>query len=107
MFTLVTIKDEDCWDIQLNYLDDCVSLTFSPENSAAIKDVNLDTDGFDTATCNGEFSLNWNGEFITMNIAKYGDGEGGSQWTKIRKTPEVMASLLKCLQEWQILFQNV
>ena len=107
MFQLVLKEDKEynTYDVSLKYSDDRISLTLEPEYPECIVDVNLDTDcRLDSSPSNGEFYLAWDSKSIFLSVAKYGDGQGGSLTVTINRTPEVMASLMKCLKEWQDVF---
>ena len=107
-FRLEVIRHEDddgvYHDITLHYTDGDLNVAFAPEDPDHIKSVNLDKGIFDTSPSNGSFGLSWSGKVIMIDVARYGDGQGGSTTTTIAKTPERMESLMACLKQWQALY---
>lgn len=107
MFSLRVEKDvcgEDVYHIvtlELKY--EGLTLFFEPEFPEKIKDIDIQADSgcIDTNPSNGEFSLNWSPESITLSCGRHGDGFGGSMVTRLETTPQLMESLQSSLQLWK------
>jgi hypothetical protein len=106
MFTLEMIKVDDDLSIKLHFTSDGISLTLDPERPEAIQGVEWKDGCFDTGPGNGAFSLTWKGDIIEMTVAKYGDGNGGALTARVKKTPELTASLKQAFDQWKALFKK-
>lgn len=108
MFTLQIHHDKDgekdYTHISLHFIDDRGSLTFHPEMPDAIKDIKWEDGCFDTGPCYGQFSLFWKDNYIVMNCGKYGGGDGGDLTIRLKKTPELIASLKQAFDQWKTLY---
>jgi hypothetical protein len=95
-----TTIEKEC--ITLKFKNQAFDLECCPETM----DVLYTTQRFDTKPANGTFYFTWNEEHITFEVAKYGNGQGGSLKIVIPSTPELINSLINSLQDIQLFTQS-
>lgn len=89
-----TTTDEH--SIYLHFKNEFMSLVFCPET---ITNVTTEIGRFDLKPSNGESYFTWNEESVVFRCSKYGCGQGGDLTISLLSTPELLASLKKCVQE--------
>ena len=94
MFTISFDKEYDI--VTLSFSNGIIDIECVPEDSSCFSE-----DGFDSSPSNGEFSFVFNKETITFNIAKHGDGRGGSFSISLKMTEEIYESLENVMKKWR------
>jgi hypothetical protein len=95
-FTMVTLK---------LFLQGCV-IHMTPELPEHIAKIDVDAERgcFDSKPGNGAFSVAWNPDKITLEVAKSGDGRGGNINVELAATPALLLSLRAALKKWKAAF---
>lgn len=97
---------EEC--VTLTFTDNNFSVSFSPEDIEHIMNIDIGDSGkFDSCPWNGECSLQWNSEKFIFNVAKFGDGKGGSLTITVPNTPELMKSFRSSIEQWKTSLGNL
>lgn len=96
-------------DVSLKLQYQGLSLTFEPENTEVIFqiDISKNIGCIDTRPSNAQFALTWSPELITIVCGRYGDGNGGSVEMSVKSTPELLKSLQKSLKVWKEAVEKV
>jgi hypothetical protein len=79
-----------------------IRVVLSPEFPQQIWDLDVDAENgiFNTNPSNGSFMFSWSPVEITFQVARHGDGLGGSIDITIPSTPELLMELHTVLHEW-------
>lgn len=108
MFTLKTEYDgEELVGVMLSFDNDQISLEFNPEYGVceSIKKATWEGGRIGFHGCDTAFYLDWRGDVIKMCFGRWqGDGKGGNAITRLKKTPELTASLKQVFDQWKALY---
>lgn len=80
----------------LIFKNDFLEIECSPENF-----LHLNEHGYESECNNGECSIYYSEKLIIFEVAKYGDGEGGSLSISLKMTEEIFNSLKEALKQWK------
>ena len=106
MFSIEVSKDDDCVDVTLVYTSATINFRFNPENPDGIPSLISGHGEFSGTTSNGVCSFIWTPTSISFEVAKYGDGEGGSLSIVVANSPETMESLKEALNQWKAAIEH-